>query len=133
MNVKLSHSKHISEWSSDWIYLGSNYQLMRKNENKINGNRISINNLLKHDSKDNRIEWMEWLEKQRQENNDSLFWGMTHIAGRNNTASKFYLYVLQIKSIINRLLYIVLIIYFQMIFKTKKTSNNVQSLSSNFL
>ncbi len=100
MHVKLAHSIRVCKWNDDWIYLGSNYQLMRKNESKINGNRISINNLLKHDSKDSRIEWLEWLEKQRLENNDSLFWWMTHIAGRT---SNFYLLVLQIKSIIKLL------------------------------
>ena len=31
-----------------------------------------------------------WIERQRVANDDSLYWWMTHLAGKNNAGTKFF-------------------------------------------
>jgi hypothetical protein len=46
-----------------------------------------------------RPDFLEWLTRQREANNDSLHWWMSHLAGRNNMVSMLFLYLCQIAAL----------------------------------
>ncbi len=65
------------------------------------GPRISLSRELREQFELKRPEFLVWIEQQRQANNDSLHWWMSHLAGRNNAASLLFLYICHIAALKN--------------------------------
>lgn len=86
-------------WEGTWIYIGSNYLQMRKCEVRIGGPRESIENYIRLTAKDERENFLNWIERQRILNGDSVNWWMNHIAGRNNAYSMLFIHWIQIMSL----------------------------------
>jgi hypothetical protein len=78
------------KWSSEWIYLGSDFLRLKSLENSLSGSRISLINENNYQASNNRKHFLKWIEDQRSSCNDSLNWWMTHLSGRNNMSSQFY-------------------------------------------
>lgn len=96
MKLHLSHSRIPASWIGPWIYLGDNYLVLRKWEERLSGNRQSLRMEIHNAAKKLRPDFLEWIERQRQVNQDSLRWWMSHLAGRDNTVSMLFLYICQI-------------------------------------
>jgi hypothetical protein len=103
MNVKLVNSLFAINTQGEWIYLGTDYMRMRTLEKKFIGKRVKLNKYIEQESKLQRKNILDWIDRQCIENNDSLSWWMTHIAGKNNMASQFFDYLIQISAIKRRL------------------------------
>ncbi|MCX7966649.1 MAG: hypothetical protein N2596_08505 [Syntrophorhabdaceae bacterium] len=86
-------------WDRDWIYMGTDYLRMQKLEKKLTGKRVSISLFIKEETENQRPKILKWNAKMRDANNDSLYWWMTHLAGRNNVGTKFYIYLIQIAAL----------------------------------
>ncbi len=89
------------KWCGEWIYMGSNYQELRSLKGRIAGSQVSLVKQNKKQISDNRSYFLDWTELQRQSSGDSLYWWMSHIAGRNNMESQFYNYLCQIVALRN--------------------------------
>ena len=96
MKVILCLSGSRVAWSGRWCYLGSNYLEMREWSERMSGERISLRKRIQDESENQRPKILDWIKSQREANGDSLHWNMSHLAGRNNTVSKFFIYLIQI-------------------------------------
>ena len=83
-------------WNKNWIFLGSSFSSLKVAEENISGPRIKISKFLKESYKKELKNYLEWIERQRIANNDSIFWWMSKIGSRNNADSNFFLYICQI-------------------------------------
>jgi len=100
MKLKIAFYNEKISWNKDWVFLGSSFMKLQSVEKKIIGPRIKINKFL-HEIFNNEFQnYLEWTEKQRVFCNDSVYWWMTELSGRNNLSSDFFLYICQIKSLI---------------------------------
>jgi len=99
MNIKLVfHDEKIS-WNGKWVFLGNSYKNLKLVEKKILGTRLKINNTLHEIFKEELKNYLQWTENQRNIYNDSIYWWMTSLAGRNNLTSNFFLYICQVKAL----------------------------------
>jgi hypothetical protein len=96
MRLTLAHGGIPCHWNGPWVYLGSSYNKMLEWERNLSGDRISLAVELRHEVEAKRPVFIEWINKQRQANGDSLHWWMTTIAGRNNMVSMLFLSLCQI-------------------------------------
>ena len=99
MKLFLAHSRISCRWSKPWIYIGHSYLRMNQWEQNLAGERISLSNHIRYEVKKHRWLFLNWIDRQRTANNDSLHWWMTHLAGRNNQASNFFDYIVQISAL----------------------------------
>lgn len=99
MLIILSHASIPLSFQGDWIYLGKSYLKMRRWEKRLSGKRIPFNVFITEESEKQRPHILEWIQKQREANNDSLYWWMTTLAGRNNLSSNFFDYLYQIAAL----------------------------------
>ena len=99
MKIILVHSSWSKDIKMPWLYFGSSYLKMKNWEKKFSGMRINIQKEIHHQASLQKAPFLKWIEDQRKENNDSIFWWMTHIAGRNNAYSSFYLSLCQLFAI----------------------------------
>ena len=90
MKIYLFHYKKIDKIKDDWIFLGNSYLKLKKLKNKMTGNYINLQSEYHKEFDIQKKHILEWLEKQRIYNNDSLFWWMSHLSSRNNGVSKFF-------------------------------------------
>ena len=90
MEITLINSNQKIDWSNRWFYIGTSYLSLIKNQKLIKGKRVSLRKELHNEFKNQKFFILNWLEKQRKANNDSLNWWMSHIAGRNNVYTKFF-------------------------------------------
>jgi hypothetical protein len=96
----LVHQRYPVDWNGNWIYIGRSFSILHAWEQKIGENtRISITENFKSAFKNGRAEYLEWTEKQKVANDDSLLWWMSHLAGRNNMVSFLYESICQIKGL----------------------------------
>jgi hypothetical protein len=72
---------------------------MRRWEQRLSGEYISLGKLISEESEIQRPHILKWISRQREANNDSLYWWMTHLAGRNNMATQFFDYLIQISAL----------------------------------
>lgn len=72
------------------MYIGRNYLTMRDWEQRLVGERISLKELIQTESIKQRPFILDWIARQREANDDSLYWWMTDLAGRNNMSSRFF-------------------------------------------
>jgi hypothetical protein len=94
------HQRYPLKWNAEWLYIGRSFYMLQAWEQRIGqDNRISITGNFKSAFKTGRSEYLEWTEKQRIANNDSLLWWMSNLAGRNNMVSFLYESISQIKSL----------------------------------
>jgi len=99
MNLKIIfHDEKIS-WDKNWIFLGSSYQNLKNIEDKLEGKRIKIDEILHDTFKEELPNYLQWNEKQRIKFDDSIYWWMTELAGRNIGQINFFLYICQIFSL----------------------------------
>ena len=84
MKIVLAHSHSLQDSAIPWIYFGGSYLKMKKCEKKLSGKRINLQNNIHSSAQIQRKPFLEWIEAQRNKNNDSMYWWMTQIAGRNN-------------------------------------------------
>ena len=99
MKIFLAHSLQIVDQKTSWLYFGSSYSKMKVCERKLSKKRINLQNEIHLQAEIQRIPFLKWIEAQRVANKDSIFWWMTHIAGRNNAYSNFYLNLCQLFAI----------------------------------
>ena len=100
MIIYLAHRKQIKSWAGAWVYLGNNYLTMRTFERQKLGERISLQKRILANTESHRSEFVDWIGKQREINNDDLHWWMTHLAGRNTMRSKLFINICQISALI---------------------------------
>ena len=99
MNINLVfHDEKIS-WNGKWVFLGNSYKNLKLVEKKILGTRLKINNTLHEIFKEELKNYLQWTENQRNIYNDSIYWWMTSLAGRNNLTSNYFLYICQVKAL----------------------------------
>ena len=86
MLVKVILYDRLLEKSSckNWTFVGSDYLKLSICRKKIIGKRVPLNHFYKEEMVKLRPKILLWLSAQKAFNNDSLFWWMTHIAGKNN-------------------------------------------------
>lgn len=99
MNICAVHARIPTKWSGPWVYLGHNYLALRKWEKRLSGDRQSLSMEIRRAADRLRPDFLEWIERQRDANNDSLHWWMSHLAGRNNMVSMLFLYLCQIAAL----------------------------------
>ena len=95
MKIIIKHYSKLISYQKEWIYFGCSFLKMKKWEDKIEGKRVNLQLEIHQQANKQRNFFLQWVEKQRIANNDSLNWWMTHIAGRNNAYSKFYINLCQ--------------------------------------
>ena len=94
------HQHFFKNWDKDWAYIGRNFSAMQNWEKQIgSGKRILITNLFRHFFEKDKIDFLRWSDAQRDYNNDSLSWWMTHLGGRNNMSSFIFESICQIKAL----------------------------------
>ena len=99
IKIQLAHDRIPIKWRGVWIYIGSNYLRMRKWEQRLGGKQISLSEYIKDQAEQKRPDFLNWLNRQRKVNLDSLYWWMTHLAGRNTARSQLPLYIFQISAL----------------------------------
>ena len=73
---------------------------MRNWKKKLGGKeKIKLTENFKAQFYESKDEYLKWLNNQRELNNDSFTWWMSHFAGKNNMVSKFYETICQIKAL----------------------------------
>ena len=55
-----------------------------------------LSQLIQEESDKQRKNILSWIGRQREKNNDSLEWWMSHLAGRNNGCSLLFIFLIQI-------------------------------------
>jgi len=99
MKLHIAHAHVDFSWKGPWIYLGKDYLILREWEEKLSGQRQSLSMEIHRAADLIRPDFLAWTERQRTENNDSLHWWMSHLAGRNNMTSMLFLYICQMHAI----------------------------------
>ena len=100
MKIKIFYYDEKFSWDKYWVFLGGSFKKLRTIEKKITGPRIKINDFLHECFEEELQNYLEWTESQRTHLNDSVYWWMTELAGRNTANSNFFLYICQIKALI---------------------------------
>ena len=95
MKINLYHEKTISNLNTKFIYLGEKNYLYYKNKKFKNFIDISI--LLKKELNLQKNKFLKWIENQRVNNNDSKYWWMTNLAGKNNLGNNLILNLTKLK------------------------------------
>jgi len=95
MKIILSNPQRVINRKTPWFYFGSSYLKMKNCENRFPGKRISLQNEIHLQAEIQKNKFLKWVELQRETNEDSIYWWMTQIAGRNNAYSNFYLNLCQ--------------------------------------
>ena len=103
MKIILTDSRSLRNSKAPWIYFGGSYLNMKKYENKLSGKRINLQDGIHNSAVSQKKLFLEWVENQRKKNEDSIYWWMTQIAGRNNAQSNFFLSLCQFFAIKNYL------------------------------
>ena len=100
--VHIAHQNFNFNWTGEWIYIGRNYSKIIDLEKKLNpNNRISIATKFREEFDFERNNYLDWIERQRIENKDSLNWWVSHLAGRNIMCSFIFESICQIKALKN--------------------------------
>ena len=103
MKLILANSLSLRSSKIPWIYFGGSYLKMKECEKKLLGKRINLQDDIHNFAKTKKKLYLEWIESQRKNNSDSIYWWMTQIAGRNNAQSDFFLNLCQFFAIKNYL------------------------------
>ena len=103
MKLILANSPSLPNSKVSWVYFGSSYLKMRECEKKLLGKRINLQDDIHNFAQTKKKLYLEGVETQRKKNNDSIYWWMTHIAGRNNAQSDLFLNLCQFFAIKNYL------------------------------
>ncbi|MEB3828459.1 hypothetical protein [Phormidium sp. CCY1219] len=72
---------------------------MRAWEQRLVGQRISLKEFIQTESIKQRPFILDWIARQREANDDSLYWWMTDLAGRNNMSNRFFDDIFQIAAL----------------------------------
>jgi hypothetical protein len=100
MTINLKHRFFNKKDSDNWIYFGVSYLKLKILEKKIGSNKkISLSNAIYLNSNEQRKNYVNWIEKQRNYFNDSTHWLMNNMASKDNRSSNFFLYICQLLSI----------------------------------
>jgi len=99
MKIQIVLFKKNISWDDEWIYLGKSFEKLSHLEKKISGNRIKINKYFSSVFESEISIFLDWIDKKSKKTNDSLFWWMNELSGKNNFATDFFLYICQIKSL----------------------------------
>ena len=99
MNLCIAHARIPARWIGPWVYLGQDYLVLHRWEERLSGARQSLSMDIRRAAECLRPDFLGWIERQREENNDSLHWWMSHLAGRNNMVSMLFLYICQIEAL----------------------------------
>ena len=84
----------------NWVYIGSKFLSMKNWEKKLGDKaRIKLAEKFNKQFYESKSEYLKWLNNQRELNNNSLTWWMSHFASKNNMVSKFYETICQIKAL----------------------------------
>ena len=85
MAISLVHKSKGKIVTDNWIYFGSSYLDILNLEKKYNKQqKILITERININSLKQRKIFTEWLEKQRNFFDDSIFWWMNGLSSRNN-------------------------------------------------
>lgn len=88
------------KYKHDWIFIGNDIKVLKCFETNFSGNRISISQHIKFESINQRPFILEWINKQRVANKDSIFWWMTNLAGKNNLGHRFFDDIIRLAAIL---------------------------------
>ena len=98
--VYVAHQNFKYNWGGEWIYIGRNYsKILDLEKNLDSRKRISITKIFREEFEIERQNYLDWSESQRIENNDSLVWWISHLAGRNIMCSYIFESICQIKAL----------------------------------
>ncbi len=103
MNVSITNINNISKITSSYFYFGSSYKNILNLKKNSKHQLINYKGELSKIFKREEFFFLNWIEKKRNQNNDSIYWWMNQIAGRNNLSSNFFLYICQYHYIIDYL------------------------------
>ena len=100
MTINLKHRFFNKKDSNNWIYFGVSYLKLNTLEKKIGNNKkISLSNSIYLNSNEQRKNYVNWIEEQRNYFSDSTHWLMNNMASKDNRSSNFFLYICQLLSI----------------------------------
>ncbi|TGK51917.1 hypothetical protein EHQ16_14950 [Leptospira kanakyensis] len=88
------------EIHSPWIYLGSNIQNYQRIQSETKWEALSLSENIQKQKTLLIPKILKFIKELGLLNNNSLSWEMTHLAGRNNIVSPFFLSVVQLSGII---------------------------------
>ena len=72
----------------NWVYIGSKFLSMKNWEKKLGDKaRIKLAEKFNKQFYESKSEYLKWLNNQRELNNNSLTWWMSHFASKNNMVS----------------------------------------------
>ncbi len=101
MIIELEHRSLNKKINNEWIYFGGSYKCLKNLQKRIDKNyEISLSNEIYLKSLSNRKTFLSWLEEQRKNFKDSIYWWMNGLPSRNNFLSNFFLYICQLLAII---------------------------------
>ena len=103
MIITLVHASKFRDYKMPWLYFGNSYSKMVYWKKRLSGNWINLQNENHKQAEIQKKPFLAWIESQRITNNDSIYWWMTQIAGRNNAYSNFFLNLCQLFAILNYL------------------------------
>ena len=103
MSISIININDISKISSSYFYFGSSYKNILNLRKNSKYELINYKRELSKIFKREEFFFLNWIEKKRNQNNDSIYWWMNPIAGRNNLSSNFFLYICQYYYILNYL------------------------------
>ncbi|WP_208720711.1 hypothetical protein, partial [Leptospira jelokensis] len=83
-----------------WIYLGSNVQKCQRITLGSTGDRIDISEWVQIERKSILPDVLIFLNGLSILNRHSIDWGVTHLSGKNNLVSPFFLSVFQVSALI---------------------------------
>ena len=95
MIIELEHRSLNKKINNEWIYFGGSYKCLKNLQKRIDKNyEISLSNEIYLKSLSNRKTFLSWLEEQRKNFKDSIYWWMNGLPSRNNFCQIFfYIYV----------------------------------------
>ena len=100
MNITLKHYFCCSNETNNWIYFGTNFIKLKKLEQKIGKNKkISLDGKINNIGDNQKENFIDWIENQRNYFKDSTEWLMNNLASKDNRSSKIFLNICQLISI----------------------------------
>ena len=99
MKVNIYLRKVSSQGEIPWVYIGHNSVELLKLEKKNIGKRIRLGQLISEESTRLRPEILEWINKQRLRNGDSIEWWSTNLGSKVNFTSNFFSSFYQISAL----------------------------------
>ncbi|MCW7466210.1 hypothetical protein [Leptospira levettii] len=103
LNIRIHPLFGPTKSEQPWIYLGSDVQKYQRIVRWSTGTRIDISEFIQIEKRAILPDILEFLNEMSIANHHSIDWGITHLSGKNNLVSPFFLSVFQTSSLIKYL------------------------------